>query len=155
VIDPASGVVTGRLDTAGVPSSVTDEVVLIRTGGDVTTGLAAVSLASGRALWHERADEIYHAYLTGAGQTVTALSRGDGVVLEEIARDGDVRRYDGLRGHAVLWTDLSTDEVAVIGHDGPFPGGPGPDGLVHADAFDLADWSLARDALQIDVDGNP
>jgi hypothetical protein len=154
IIDAATGTIRGSLASTDGPSALNDEVALVRGGGEITTEIALVDLASGAERWRQHADEYAHGYVTDAGDVVILLSRGKGANLARISGTGDERDSGRLPGHLPsLWVDLSSAALAVIGDDGPFPGSVGADGVVRASVFDLDAWTLLPDAIQVDIDG--
>ncbi len=156
VIDAVSAKVIGTLQTTDGPSALNDNVVLVRTGGDVTTEMALVDIHTGAEQWREKSNDGFgFAYVSEAGSVVVGLSRSGTAQLASIDQRGDARYSGPLPGHSpTLWPELSTDMLATIGEGGPFPGDVGIDGVVHAGVFDLDAWSLTSEAIQIGLGGS-
>ncbi len=155
VIEGASGRALGDLSTSGGPSALNDNVVLVRYGADATTELGLIGLATGKELWHLRADQVRFAYITDDDAVVATVVDSDTVRLTTVDKLG-VRRYSSpLAGREpTLWPELSTNALAIVGTGGPFPGTV-EQGVVHASVVDLSSLVVAPDVIRITLTTTP
>lgn len=157
IIDTSTGKVAGALPEDGGASAISDAYALLRSGGDVTTWVELVALKGGEVAWREDAEEIDGAYVTDAGEVVMLLSRDGAAVVDVVSPNGKARSFKNVPGRAPsLWTVQSSDDLAVLGLDGAFPGNAiGEDGLVTADVLDLKMLQISKGAFSVDLDGQP
>ncbi len=158
VIDVKTRTVTHSFVSERGASGLDDDVILMRSGGDVTKEIQGVSIDTGKELWRESAGEYYQAYFTSDGQLVIALSEAGAKepyrLIAIKATTGERRlitAFDTLV-ERTLWPELSTDTFAVVGDGGTFPGTVADGKTATGSTVDLATGEVTRAAVKIDIE---
>jgi hypothetical protein len=158
VIELPDGRVRDSFEIPGFPrpfgfGGATDE--LMTFGSDPASTIGALDLGTGEVRWTLKADSFWQGYLTADGRLVQQSYESgatDIIAVEMTTGRGRTVWSAPIDEAPVLWPELSSDSVAVLGTGGTLVDAGAADAIVSLDLLDVGSGGLTDDGYELALD---